>query len=169
MFTTALIIRYSKIIILFSIGALGALVTFGNITDYDSNFQFVAHVLSMDSRMQGLGDSITYRAITSPFMHHLSYIFVIAFEGLLSILALAGSYKMFKARKDSAKDFHESKRLGIISLTLCCLLWFFGFQVVAGEWFAMWMSAQWNGLDSAFRLVTYMLLALIFISLKNDD
>ena len=169
MLSTILLIRYSKILILFSVGALGALVTFGNITDYNSNFQFVVHVLSMDSRMQGLGDSIMYRSITSQLIHHFAYICVIILEALISIFALLGSYKMYKARDCDAQDFHESKLLGIISLTLCCLLWFFGFQVVAGEWFAMWMSAQWNGLDSAFRLVTFMFLALIFISLKNDD
>ncbi|EMV9241143.1 hypothetical protein AB0Q46_000253 [Campylobacter jejuni] len=31
------------------------------------------------------------------------------------------------------------------------------------------MSKVWNGLPDTIRLVTYMFLALIFISLKNDD
>ncbi|HEG2431728.1 TPA: DUF2165 family protein [Campylobacter jejuni] len=47
-------------------------------------------------------------------------------------------------------------------------LWL-AFQVVAAEWFEMWMSNVWNGLPDTTRLVTYMFLALIFISLKNDD
>ncbi|EKS1482737.1 DUF2165 family protein [Campylobacter jejuni] len=58
---------------------------------------------------------------------------------------------------------------GIISLTCCCILWFFAFQVVVAEWFGMWMSKVWKGLPDTIRLVTYMFLALIFISLKNDD
>ncbi|EHU1165644.1 hypothetical protein KY374_000435 [Campylobacter jejuni] len=33
----------------------------------------------------------------------------------------------------------------------------------------MWMSKVWKGLPDTIRLVTYMFLALIFISLKNDD
>ncbi|WP_169050310.1 DUF2165 family protein [Campylobacter jejuni] len=49
------------------------------------------------------------------------------------------------------------------------MLWFFVFQVVAVEWFGMWMSKVWNGLPDAIRLATYMFLVLIFISLKNDD
>ncbi|RTI84414.1 hypothetical protein C3I10_01715 [Campylobacter jejuni] len=53
-------------------------------------------------------------------------------------------------------------------LNLLLYLWF-AFQVVAAEWFEMWMSNVWNGLPGATRLVTYMFLALIFISLKNDD
>lgn len=46
---------------------------------------------------------------------------------------------------------------------------FFVFQVVAVEWFGMWMSKVWNSLPDAIRLATYMFLVLIFISLKNDD
>ncbi|HEF4437958.1 TPA: DUF2165 family protein [Campylobacter jejuni] len=49
------------------------------------------------------------------------------------------------------------------------ILWFFAFQVVVAEWFGMWMSKVWKGLPDTIRLVTYMFLALIFISLKNDD
>ncbi|MGU5369352.1 DUF2165 family protein [Campylobacter jejuni] len=57
---------------------------------------------------------------------------------------------------------------GIISLT-CVFYGFFAFQVVVAEWFGMWMSKVWKGLPDTIRLVTYMFLALIFISLKNDD
>lgn len=46
---------------------------------------------------------------------------------------------------------------------------FFAFQVVAVEWFGMWISKVWNSLPDAIRLVNYMFLVLIFISLKNDD
>lgn len=169
MTSTAFFIRLSKALILFTIGALCAVVVFGNLTDYNSNFQFVSHMMSMDSKPEYLGKAIEYRAITTPWMHHLAYISVIIIEASITFLALKGAYAMFQARNASAEDFHQSKRLGIIALSLCCFLWFFGFQVVAGEWFAMWMSAQWNGLPDAFRLVTYMLLALIYVSLKNDD
>lgn len=165
----AFVIRLSKVLILFSVGALGAVVVFGNLTDYDSNFQFVAHMMSMDSKPDYLGKAIEYRAISISWMHHFAYISVICIEAMITFLALKGSYAMFCARNAESKVFHQSKRLGILSLALCCFLWFFGFQVVAGEWFGMWMSSQWNGLPDAFRLVTYMLLALIYISLKNDD
>lgn len=163
------IIRLSKVLILFTIGALGAVVVFGNLTDYNSNFQFVSHMMSMDSKPEYLGKAIEYRAITAPWMHHIAYISVICIESLITFFALKGALAMFQARNESAEAFHQAKKFGIIALTLCCFLWFFGFQVVAGEWFGMWMSSQWNGLPDAFRLVTYMLLALIYVSLKNDD
>ncbi|MDA3968921.1 DUF2165 family protein [Helicobacter sp. A82] len=96
-------------------------------------------------------------------------IYVIITETIIATTALIGAYYMLKAIRLDADSFHKAKVYGIISLTLCCLLWFFGFQVVAGEWFAMWMSKTWNGLPDAFRLVTYMSVALVYLSLKNDD
>lgn len=167
---TSYIIRISKIIIVLTIGFLALAVVFGNITDYYSNFYFVQHVMSMnDKKSPLLGQAITYRAITSSALHHFAYICVIATETLIMLFAFKGSFDMWRARKESLEAFHQAKRYGIVSLILCCLLWFFGFQVVAGEWFAMWMSNVWNGLPSAFRLVTYMSVALVYLSLKNDD
>lgn len=163
------IIRLSKIMVLLSIAALALVVVFGNITDYDSNYQFVKHMMSMDTKPDYLGKAIEYRAVTDTFMHHFMYICVIITETIIAITALIGAYHMLKAIRLDADSFHKAKVYGIISLTLCCLLWFFGFQVVAGEWFAMWMSKTWNGLPDAFRLVTYMSVALVYLSLKNDD
>ncbi|RAL21391.1 DUF2165 family protein [Thermoflavimicrobium daqui] len=161
------VIRLTKAILVLTVGIYALLVFFNNVTDYDSNFQFVRHVLSMDTTF--LDNQLMYRAITSPVLHHIAYLTIILFEGLIAFLCLKGSYQLFKHVHADGKTFHEAKRLSLIALTCCCLLWFFGFQVVGGEWFAMWMSSKWNGLSSAFRLVTYMLLVLIFVSLKNDD
>lgn len=165
--TTGKAIRYSKMIIVLTVGALALFVIFGNITDYLTNFQFVKHVMSMDAMKDGMGGSIMYRAITNPLAHNISYIFIIAFETIITLLCFIGAYKMWKHRNSNAEDFHQSKLISIIALTCCCLLWFFGFQVVGAEWFGMWMS-NWNGLPDATRLVTYMFMGLIFVSLKND-
>jgi len=48
-------------------------------------------------------------------------------------------------------------------------LWFFGFMVVAGEYFAMWQSKIWNGQEAAFRIATVMLGGLIFIALPDRE
>ncbi|EGA1282393.1 DUF2165 family protein [Campylobacter jejuni] len=168
-FCISKMIRFSKIIILLTVASLAGIVVFGNVTDYNSNFQFVSHVMSMDTKPDYLGNAIVYRAITSPVIHHIGYIAIILFETFITLTALKGAYDMFKARNLDAQSFHNAKIFGIISLTCCCILWFFAFQVVPAEWFGMWMSKVWNGLADATRLVTYMFLALIFISLKNDD
>ncbi|EAH5524788.1 DUF2165 family protein [Campylobacter jejuni] len=167
-FCISKMIRFSKIIILLTVASLAGIVVFGNVTDYNSNFQFVSHVMSMDTKPDYLGNAIVYRAITSPVIHHIGYIAIILFETFITLTALKGAYDMFKARNLDAQSFHNAKIFWDYFFNLC-ILWFFAFQVVAAEWFGMWMSKVWNGLADATRLVTYMFLALIFISLKNDD
>lgn len=168
-YSVAYFLRLSKIIILLTVASLGGIVVFGNVTDYNSNFQFVSHVMSMDTKPDYLGEAIVYRAITSPMIHHIGYVGIICFEAFITLSALKGAWDMFKARNLDGAAFHEAKKWGVVALTCCCILWFFAFQVVAAEWFGMWMSKTWNGLPDATRLVTYMFIALVFISLKNDD
>ena len=55
------------------------LVVFNNLTDYDSNFQFVRHVLQMDSTFRQTEGM--WRAINSPALHHVAYDFVIPVGG----------------------------------------------------------------------------------------
>jgi predicted small integral membrane protein len=49
------------------------------------------------------------------------------------------------------------------------LLWQVGFMTIAGEWFGMWQSQQWNGVPSAFRFVVVILGVLIFVALPDED
>ena len=41
--------RIAKIVMVASLALFAFLVTFDNLTDYDTNFEFVRHVLSMDT------------------------------------------------------------------------------------------------------------------------
>ncbi|HAA1522917.1 TPA_asm: hypothetical protein GD767_00710 [Campylobacter jejuni] len=50
MFCIRKVIRFSKIIILLTVASLAGIVIFGNVTDYNSNFQFVSYVMSMDTK-----------------------------------------------------------------------------------------------------------------------
>jgi predicted small integral membrane protein len=48
------------------------------------------------------------------------------------------------------------------------MLWFLGFEVVGGEWFAMWQSATWNGLAAAERILSFLVLTLILLHFKDE-
>src|SRR3954452_10922819 len=65
-------------------GLLVSLVAFGNLTDYDTNFAFVQHVLTMDTTFPS--STIRYRAITNPALHHAAYALIIATEILTAAL-----------------------------------------------------------------------------------
>ena len=67
-----IVTRLSKTAFVAAIAFFATLVSFGNITDYDTNFGFVQHVLMMDTIFPDA--TIKYRAITNPMLHNAAYI-----------------------------------------------------------------------------------------------
>ncbi|MGE0237942.1 MAG: DUF2165 family protein [Parvibaculaceae bacterium] len=160
-------VRLSKIILCLCLAAFAFLVTFGNITDYGSNFAFVQHVLSMDTTFPG--NKLMYRAITSEPLWHLGYWLIILGEGLTCLLFLVGAFHLWQARHATGAGFNQAKRFAIIGATMGFLVWFFGFMVVGGEWFAMWQSQTWNGQDAAFKFYVAILGVLIYVNQPDGD
>jgi len=63
-----------------SLALFALLVTFDNLTDYDTNYAFVHHVLSMDTTFPG--NALLYRRVTLPALWQAGYGLIIAGEGL---------------------------------------------------------------------------------------
>jgi len=162
-----LITRYAKIVMAASLAAFCLLVAFDNITDYGTNYLFVQHVMSMDTTFAG--NAMMYRAVVGPALRHLAYGLIIAAEIVTGILFLAGAIRLFQVRHASAAIFNQSKIYVIAACLLAFLVWFLGFMVIAGEWFAMWQSATWNGQESAFRFYVTVLVVLIFVNQPDSD
>src|SRR5437016_8982442 len=162
-----LILRAAKVAMVASIAAFATVVAFGNITDYDTNFVFVQHVLSMDTVFPR--SSITWRAISSPALHHAAYAIIIAAEALTAVLCWIGAARLLRQLRASASAFNRAKAFSVAGLTLGFLTWQFGFMTVGGEWLGMWMSSQWNGVPSAFRFVVVIMVVLIFVAMRNDE
>jgi predicted small integral membrane protein len=154
--------RACKIVMVLGLAAFALLVTFSNITDYDSNYAFVRHVLSMDTTFPD--NRAMYRAITSPALWTLGYWGIIAGEGLTGLLLLIGALRMFQARDADPRGFDAAKNFVILGATMGFLVWFVGFMVVGGEWFLMWQSPTWNGQEAAFRFYISILAVLIFVN-----
>jgi len=68
-----------------------------------------------------------------------------------------------------AADFNSAKAYAIAGALLAFMLWFFIFMVIAGEWFAMWQSQDWNGQEAAFRFYVTVLAVLIFVNQNDGD
>ncbi len=162
-----IITRLSKTALVAAIAFFASLVAFGNITDYGTNFAFVMHVFAMDTIFPDA--TITYRAITSPFVQNLGYILIIAAETLTAVLCWIGAFVMLRRRKAGAADFNRSKALAIAGLTLGFLVWQVGFMSVGGEWFGMWMSKTWNGVPDAFRFFITIISVLIYVVLPDGE
>jgi len=162
-----LIARYAKIVMSLVLALFCLLVAFDNLADYGTNYLFVQHVLSMDTTFPG--NALIYRAVTTPVLWQIAYALIIAAEGATGILFLAGAFRMFQMRDARGVVFNESKALFFAGATLAFLVWFFGFMVVAGEWFDMWQSQTWNGQEAAFRFYMAVLGVLIFVALPDPD
>ena len=73
------------------------------------------------------------------------------------------------AAAGAGRGLHRAKLWAVAGLTVGFGVWFFGFLVVAGEYWAMWQSRTWNGQEAAFRFTMVILGAPIFVSLPDGE
>ncbi|MBX3087605.1 MAG: DUF2165 domain-containing protein [Cryobacterium sp.] len=147
-------LRVLQALTLFLAGLYGLFVFAGNLMDYDSNYQFVRHVLSMDTTFEG--NALMWRAIDSPVLHTIAYIGIITAEGVFAALGLIGGVKCYLRRDGDAASYDSARKWGYAAYGLGFVIWFFGFIVIGSEWFAMWQSSIWNGKDTAMAITTVL-------------
>lgn len=143
-------LRLLQSLTLFLAGLFALFVFAGNLMDYDSNFQFVKHVLSMDTTFEG--NALMWRAIDNTAVHHVAYIGIIVAEAVFAGLALIGGVKLFLLRAADTASYDRARSWGYAAYGLGFVIWFLGFVVIGSEWFAMWQSSSWNGKDTAMGL-----------------
>jgi len=160
-------IRAAKAALVAAIALFASLVTFGNLTDYNTNFMFVQHVLSMDTIFEF--STIKYRAITDPTLQHAVYAVIITAEGATAVLCWIGAVMVTRHIRADAATFNRSKTYAIAGLTLGFLLWQVGFMSIGGEWFGMWQSQQWDGVPSAFRFLVATIAVLILVAMPDQE
>jgi len=160
-------LRVAKLALVFAVAIFYSLVVLNNTTDYDSNYQFVRHVLMMDSTF--LGNRGMWRAVNSPAWHTLFYLAIITWETVSMLLCWLGAFIMARALRKTPAAFHQAKRIAIAALTFNLLMWFVVFLSVGGEWFLMWQSKTWNGQDAAFRMLTVVALVLLLVFQPDAD
>ncbi|MGA7317238.1 MAG: DUF2165 domain-containing protein [Silvibacterium sp.] len=158
-------LRVARILLVAAVAVFYTLVVFNNSTDYGSNYQFVHHVLLMDTTFPG--NHGMWRAIHPPRIHTAFYDGIIGWEAVTMILTWIGVVQLVRALRKPAAAFNSAKRFSIIALTLGMLLWFVAFISVGGEWFLMWQSKIWNGQDAAFRM--FAVIGIVFTLLVLPD
>ncbi|MFC9392721.1 DUF2165 domain-containing protein [Streptomyces sp. NPDC057027] len=140
-----------------------ALVAFGNITDFGTNQQFVQHVLSMDTTFKD--PDLMWRAIESPALQNASYVAVIVWETLAAVVLLAATWFWITGLRRDAYD--RARAASTVGLVMVLLLFGVGFLAIGGEWFAMWQSSDWNGLDAAARNSALAAFTLLVVHLPR--
>ncbi|MFG3718983.1 DUF2165 domain-containing protein [Streptomyces massasporeus] len=136
-----------------------ALVAFGNITDFGTNQQFVRHVLAMDTTFKD--EDLMWRAVTSQGLQDAAYVGIIVWETIAALVLIYGSWLW--ARRDDLR----ARRTSTYGLLMVMLLFGAGFIAIGGEWFSMWQSKSWNGLDAATRIFLFSGVVLLVNQLSG--
>jgi predicted small integral membrane protein len=160
-------LRVAKTALVFAVAFYYLLLVFDNLTDYNSNFQFIRHVLMMDSTFSE--NHAMWRALNPPLWHTIFYISIIAWESVTLLLCGWGAIRMARALRGSAATFSKAKNVAIAALTLSLLMWLLAFLSVGGEWFLMWQSKTWNGQEAALRMFVVIGIVLLLNAMPETE
>ncbi|MDP9039622.1 MAG: DUF2165 domain-containing protein [Acidobacteriota bacterium] len=160
-------VQTSKCVLMGGVALFFTLVVFNNTTDFDSNYQFVRHVLMMDTTFAG--NHGMWRAIRSPALHTAFYLSIILWEGVTTVVTWWGFVRLVRAVNSPREEFARAKGLGVAALTMGLMLWLVAFLSVGGEWFLMWQSASWNGQEAAFRMFCVLSFVLLYLVMPYGE
>lgn len=160
------ILRACKAITCLSLAVFALLTGLNNVLDYGANYAFVQHTLSMDTVFPG--NALKGRAILDPFIWKVAYALIIFAEFLTGILLSVGAICLLK-NIHSSLAFTQAKNWVYLGCLTGILLWFFGFIVIGGEWFCMWQSEQWNGVEAAFRFVVLIMFTFLLTAIPESE
>ena len=160
-----MITRTAKLLLLAGIGLFYTLVVFNNVTDFDSNYQFVRHVLSMDSTFPG--NHGMWRAIPSPAFHLAFYLGIIGWEIATTILLWWGVVRLAARAAQRRQRLQRGQAHAGDGADAFLLMWLVAFLSVGAEWFLMWQSHTWNGQEAAFRM--FAVVGLVLLILLQPD
>jgi predicted small integral membrane protein len=162
-----MILRVTKATLVLGIALYFSIIAFNNLTDFDSNYQFIRHVLMMDSTLPE--NHAIWRALNSPGWHVVFYGTIIVWESAAAILCWWGGLRLIRSLKKDASQFHQAKNTAILGLALGLLIWLLAFLIVGGEWFLMWQSKTWNGQEAAFRMFTITGIVLLLVAQGESE
>ena len=105
-------LRVAKLALVFAVALYYTLLVFNNITDYDSNYQFVRHVLMMDSTFPG--NRGMWRALNQPAWHTVFYLVDHRLGSRDHDALLVGRVATGASAARNAAAFHRAKRVAIV-------------------------------------------------------
>lgn len=159
-----MLIRLCKTVLVAVVAAFFALVALNNLVDYGSNWTFIQHVLAIDTIFPD--STLKSRAISNQSLARLAYWAIIGWEMVTACVLALASVRL-AAWSETRERFGDAKPLAVLGLTMGLLLYGFGITIIGGEWFAMWQSKTFNGLDSAARFILLDGIVLVILLLPE--
>ncbi len=142
------------------------LIAATNWSDFGTNQAFVHHVLQMDTTFKD--KDVMWRAIDHSGVQNFAYVCIIVWESLIALVLIWATVLWSKALHQGG-GYGSARRWATIGFTMVLLLFFGGFIAVGGEYFAMWQSPTWNGLEPALQNSLLAGLGLLLAHLPSND
>lgn len=144
--------RVTTSIFVLMVAAYYLVVGFDNITNPTnpnaSNWPFVQGVLSGDGVPADSG--FEWRFIDATWFQALSYIGIMTMETLTGIVLLIGGIAGLR-HSGTCPGWGRSQRWTYLGGIMGLSVFFFGFLVVGGNWFIMYLNSKWSGMTPAFQ------------------
>src|SRR5215467_12388069 len=102
---TMVVIRLAKVTMIGSLAAYAFIVAYNNVVDYGSNYEFVRHVLSMDTTFPG--NALMRRAISDETVWRWAYAAIIATEWATGLLLAVGALALLARLRAPAPTFNR--------------------------------------------------------------
>jgi predicted small integral membrane protein len=166
-FTSAYVIRRSKVLIVFMATLFGLTTLANNFTDYSAYAEFIGNVLSM-TNTEG-NDSRRHRAVTSGLLHHRLYWAIITLEIIFTFYLLLGTLQLLHKLNAPRREFNEAKKFAIIGFATAIFTYQTFYSIILNEWFDMAFAPHHTGYEWARNNIEYMFLGLIFLTLPRDS
>lgn len=160
-----MLIKSCKIFLLATMALFFTFVGFTNLVDFNTNYAFVQHVLSMDTIFPN--STTVDRAITSPVLHQTAYGAIIFWECFTALICWIATLRLIPCLWHPERFVHR-KQLAIVGLTMGFALYALGFIVIGSEWFQMWQSTIWNGKATAGQFIDMIGIVLLIFFAPDD-
>ena len=105
-----ILIRLSKVALIAALAAFALIVAYDNILDYGSNYEFVRHVLIMDTTFPG--SALMHRAITGETIWTAAYALIIASEAVDRPSPRVRRIGVARAAEVAGRDLQPRESLG---------------------------------------------------------
>ena len=166
-FTTAGLVRRSKLIVVFMAALFGTTTLINNITDYTAYAEYIGRIISMSDTVGN--DSRRYRAISSTLFHHRFYWALITLETIFTCSFIVGVYQLYRKLGAPHGEFNEAKKFSIIGFITAIFAYQIFYIIILNEWFDLEYSKQANAFEWAQTHIEYMFFGIIYLLAAKDS
>jgi len=159
-------IRLLKSFVMLAVAMLCIFYATNNVANIGNMYGALAYVLGNQEHTAypvAFGPAVTFGPLI-----WVAVVVVLIGEYGAGLLALKGSWDMFRARGKSADEFQAAKTSALAACLVGILTWFGLFMAIGGAYFQMWQTVVGQGSQAdAFRFAA--MLGIIFLIVQSRD